>query len=548
VRATSSAPASVAVATQPGAAVGTLTFTVQQLASAASQISTGSLASRDAVATTGPVHLVKGSLAGVGGVVAGSSPVAGPHTVTVTQSSSAAVVTGTPLGGPVALSGAVLELQVAGDDVVLALDDGTYDADGLAAEVQRASGGTLTASVVDGALRLATVREGSAAVLTATGGTALAELGLTAGATATGTDATVRLGSGADVVVADVRTGESVDLGAVALQLSGGLRAGSAEVTALATTGTTTLAQLAEAVTTARAGVTASVVEVAPGAHRLQLTSTATGAAGAVQLGGALVGALGGWSVVTEGRDAVLRVGDGPGAYDVVRPTNTVTGVVAGLTLTLSKADPAAPVTVTTARDTAAAADSVKALVDGVNSVLSRIATLTRYDTETRKAGPLSGDGMLRRISAELVRSLTAEVAGAGLGSASSTGITVARDGSLSFDRARFVEQYEKDPAAVQALLGAGTDAQPGVGARLRDVASQMSRAGDGLLPAAVRAREQQVAGFTDRISAWDQRLALRETALKRQFTAMERALGSLQQQSTWLSGQLAGLFANSTR
>ena len=546
-RVTSSATSLVTASAVPGAAVGTLTFSVTQLASAASVISTGSLASRDAVATTGPVHLVKGTLpGGVAGVTAGSAPAAGPHPVTVVQASAGAAVTGTALSAPVNLSGGTLALQVAGDDVVLELQDGTYDAAGLAAEVQRASGGVLTAAVVDGALRLTTVAEGSAATLTVTGGTALADLGLAGGETGTGTDALVRTGTADPVAVQDVRAGVSVDLGPVALELSGGLRAGAAEVTVLGTSGTTTLAQLADAVNAARAGVTASVVEASPGSFRLQLASTTTGAASTVQLGGGLVAGLGDLAVLTEGRDAVLRVGDGPGAFDVVRSSNTVTGLVAGVTLTLVKADPSTTVTVGVTRDAGATADAVKGLVDSVNTVLTRIKALTGYDAETKKAGPLSGDGMLRRIGNELVRSLTAGVPGVALGSAASVGITIGRDGALAFDRARFLEQYEKDPAAVEALLGLGAPDAPGVGSRVKDLATSMTKAVDGLVPAAIRSREQQVAGYGDRISSWDQRLAVREAALKRQFSALETALGSMQQQSTWLSGQIAGLFANS--
>ena len=49
-------------------------------------------------------------------------------------------------------------------------------------------------------------------------------------------------------------------------------------------------------------------------------------------------------------------------------------------------------------------------------------------------------------------------------------------------------------------------------------------------------------ADLEERIAAWETRLALRKEGLTRQFTAMETALSALQNQSTWLSGQLANL------
>jgi flagellar hook-associated protein 2 len=43
-------------------------------------------------------------------------------------------------------------------------------------------------------------------------------------------------------------------------------------------------------------------------------------------------------------------------------------------------------------------------------------------------------------------------------------------------------------------------------------------------------------------VSQWDIRLDLRKTNLQKQFSALEVAMGKMQQQSSWLSGQLANL------
>ena len=47
---------------------------------------------------------------------------------------------------------------------------------------------------------------------------------------------------------------------------------------------------------------------------------------------------------------------------------------------------------------------------------------------------------------------------------------------------------------------------------------------------------------FESRIADWDLRLATRKETPTRQFTAMETALSSLKNQSTWLAGQISGL------
>ena len=47
---------------------------------------------------------------------------------------------------------------------------------------------------------------------------------------------------------------------------------------------------------------------------------------------------------------------------------------------------------------------------------------------------------------------------------------------------------------------------------------------------------------MTDQMADIDQRLTLREAALRQQYTDLETALSSLQSQQQWLTGQLSSL------
>ncbi|MFC7479773.1 hypothetical protein ACFQX7_06675 [Luedemannella flava] len=60
------------------------------------------------------------------------------------------------------------------------------------------------------------------------------------------------------------------------------------------------------------------------------------------------------------------------------------------------------------------------------------------------------------------------------------------------------------------------------------------------------QSRNKLVDNLNDQIAAWDVRLTARQTALQKQFSNLEVALGKLQSQSSWLSGQLAGLSSGS--
>jgi flagellar hook-associated protein 2 len=63
-----------------------------------------------------------------------------------------------------------------------------------------------------------------------------------------------------------------------------------------------------------------------------------------------------------------------------------------------------------------------------------------------------------------------------------------------------------------------------------------------GTLAGIITRRNESIKGLNDQVAAWDTRLELRKANLQRQFSGLEVALSKLQSQSSWLSGQLAGL------
>lgn len=300
----------------------------------------------------------------------------------------------------------------------------------------------------------------------------------------------------------------------------------------------------------AGAGITAAAVNTGDpdgdgtNDYKLQLTSTTTGALPDISVrdatGGAgadpFAGTIGPMGTLVSGANARLQVG-GAGGYSIERASNTFSDVLDGVTFSLAKADPATEVTVDVTGDTGAIADRVSKMVDAANAALTGMAKQQAYDADTKTAGPLMGDSLVRRLRSDLVRAASDAVAGNDIGSPGLAGVVVQRDGTLKFDRTEFIEQYEKDPAAVQALLGSGN----GVAGRLEALTASAKTQID----ATVKARTNQLPGIDKRIESWDRRLQVREQTLRRQFEAMEVALGQMQSQGNWLAGQLAGLQAN---
>ena len=81
-----------------------------------------------------------------------------------------------------------------------------------------------------------------------------------------------------------------------------------------------------------------------------------------------------------------------------------------------------------------------------------------------------------------------------------------------------------------------------GIAAKLLAISKSASDATTGSIVALANGQDLLVKDYQARIEAWDLRLEKRREALTRQFTAMETALSSLKNQSTWLAGQINSL------
>ena len=475
VKATSSDATTVSATAGSGAGSGSLTFTVGTLASAHALVSSGSVADLSAVVASG--NLLLSQAAGLGlATVAGDAALAlGAHTVTVTQASAAAVKLGDAAldAGTTLGAGATVTLNLDGAATTLNLAAGSYATpaalvDAVNAAIRGAGAGLVAGLDAGGRLRLATSAEGSAHSLQVTGGTALGALKLSSDASAlVGTDGVLGV-DGTTTTLSDVRAGVAATVnlaggGSVTATLAGGLRVGSAGATNVSL-GDGSLAAVTAAINAAGAGMTATAVQVGAGAYRLQLAATATGAASALTLDPTrFSAALGTLGTLVAGADAKLTVGSGANAYTVTSASNSVTGLLPGVTLNLLKTSPDIPVTVTMRRDGDALADKVGQLVDAVNSTVSTIKSKSGYDPTTRTAGPLLGDATVEQLQQQIYGAVSGAVSSSSLGSPGLAGVTLNADGTVAFDRAKFLSAFAANPDAVAALFKQGGTAGSGL-------------------------------------------------------------------------------------
>ncbi|NAZ81466.1 flagellar filament capping protein FliD [Kineococcus sp. R8] len=332
-----------------------------------------------------------------------------------------------------------------------------------------------------------------------------------------------------------------------------------------------TISEIAEQINKAAdLGVKAVAVRVGSGEYRLQLTSTTPGKAGAFELvapTNAAPGTVpasstnveaGAWDVLSAGEDAELYLGDA--AVPVYSATNTFADIIPGVTITAQKADPGTRVTIASGRDSGKVAEAMAALVEAANAALAEIGTQSKAgvvgtDGKLTGGGALNGDSTLRGLQSQIMNAVTSALGGGA--SASSLGVQSTRDGRITFAKDKFLAAYEADPRSVQNLVAPTTTPRPdgtdpatadtrvGLAERLRSVAKLATAASTGSLSAAVDGRNASIKDLNNRIEDWDDRLAAKKARYQSYYARLETALGSLQTQSTWLSGQLSGLNSN---
>lgn len=272
---------------------------------------------------------------------------------------------------------------------------------------------------------------------------------------AAGTSATIDvigLAAAHSVVASDTFASTTASDGGRTLELT----IGGSPQTFTSTDGT--IGGLAAAVNAANAGVRASVLKTSPGSYQLVVTATTTGTASTFSAAGT------GWSGFTTARpgaDASLVVDGVP----VTRGSNVIGDLIPGLELTLT-AKTTGTATIVVARDDDKIVAAVKAMVDAANTAMSTIATATKTSTDASTRGALAGDYSARHL-ADSIRGIVAQPltgTGATAVTAGSLGVSLTREGTITFDESKLRAALANDPSAVLGALGrSGTSSATGV-------------------------------------------------------------------------------------
>lgn len=316
--------------------------------------------------------------------------------------------------------------------------------------------------------------------------------------------------------------------------------------------------------------VSASLVETSPGNKTLVLTSVKTGVENQFYQGNGGTSGIGitgsdnilndlglvsggNFQEVQAAKDAELKVN----GLSVTSSSNEVKGVIDGVTLQLQKESSSAMITV--GQDSEKVIEKVKGFVDAFNEVrkliregMAKPAEKPKDDKTPYRKTTLQGDSTLRQLDMELGSWMSSNIAG--LGTLADLGIEIDKGkkgsemtGQIVFDQKKFKEALERDPDKVISMFNMDEtnptgNKKQGIATILSDELPNWTNKANGILQSRINGYDSEISFITESMSNMEQRLTLKEQQLKKQFTAMEVALGKLKNEQSWLNGQLASL------
>lgn len=185
------------------------------------------------------------------------------------------------------------------------------------------------------------------------------------------------------------------------------------------------------------------------GDSQLALSVSASTAGGTVSLGRMSATTVGRLRDVVTGSDAKARI-DG---VVITRSSNTISDVIAGVSLSLQQAEVGSPVNVSVARDADTIAKSVGDVTTAYNAVLKFVG-----DQQKSADQPLYNSATLRTSFATITRQLLSPVTGANPPYTRSglVGLALQKDGTLALDQAKFKSVLASNFSDVMRLFSAG--------------------------------------------------------------------------------------------
>jgi flagellar hook-associated protein 2 len=325
---------------------------------------------------------------------------------------------------------------------------------------------------------------------------------------------------------------------------------------------TNTLTGLASYINKQNLGVTASVVTSASGT-RLALVPQSSGAAGVINISNDTTGGgngMGfpssynpasppaengmGFTDAVDGKDASLTVDGIP----IDSASNTVTGVIPGLTLTLSgltsSGQTNTPVTLQISPNLTPIATDINNFVSSWNTLITAVNSGIQTNSSTGAAGALSGDTSVDFVQQQLLSAISSSMSGnSGVVNLQSIGIEMQDDGTLTVDSSTLNDALQNNFSAVQNLF----QSTSGVGQAIQTSLTALTNPTTGALNVDMNGINNEVTDLNSQISDFQLQLQATQTQLTAEYSTINTTLEQLPQTLAEINSQLNALNPPST-
>ncbi|PTC02390.1 flagellar hook-associated protein [Vibrio mediterranei] len=296
--------------------------------------------------------------------------------------------------------------------------------------------------------------------------------------------------------------------------------------------GKATMADLVSAINNdpGNPGVNATLVR-SNGQTHFMLSSTETGVANSVNVSASGTGAT--WfedaftntSDISTPQDAVIWLGAEGSGLKLTNSSNTFTGVIDGVDLTVSKAQVSGeqPLTLTIGADDEATKEQVNAFIDAYNTLMSTMDEYTGIGGEDKARGVLASDPTLRSIESQLTSIIRGEYNGMRL---SEVGIEIDRSGKMTLDATKFEEAQKNNSAALEAMFN-------GDGNLLDSIDTMVDpflKSTTGLFKTRKDSLQQNISRIDDKQATLERKYDMAYSRYLKQFTQMNTLMTQMNQ------------------
>lgn len=235
---------------------------------------------------------------------------------------------------------------------------------------------------------------------------------------------------------------------------------------------------------------------------------------------------------------------------EMTRNSNNPTDVVDGVTFNFKKADASKTITLGLTNDTDKELSAVKDFVSQYNSVMSFLSEKMDVGDPSKSdntTGALAGDSTLISLQSKLQSTVLSGKSVNGV-SASTLGLSVDRNGTLSLDETKFKAQLAKDPNSVKDFFFKDTSnkysaEKTGTGytadfKAVIDRYTSTKSGSEGVISLRKSSYQSEIKDYNKQIERITEQIATKRARYVTMFTNLDTAIGNLQSQFSYFQSQ----------